>query len=56
MEKITLEFSPEQLEHIKESLLDILNSLKIINRANRELFENWDKPKKADYLGQGSRA
>jgi hypothetical protein len=52
MGKVVIELSEETINYINESLLDILNNLKKMNEANKKLFDNWDKPKKADYPGQ----
>ena len=45
MGKVVIELSEESINYINESLLDILNTLKKMNKRNKELLENWDKPK-----------
>jgi hypothetical protein len=54
MGKLIIELSEENLTYLYKSLNTIHRYLDMMIETNRKLLENWDTPKKADYLGQGS--
>ncbi|MBU0687212.1 MAG: hypothetical protein KKB81_05115 [Candidatus Margulisbacteria bacterium] len=46
MNKVVIEISKETMDHINESLLDILESLKKMNEVNQKYFKKWNIQKK----------